>query len=81
MKNWEYQITRYQVQDVRKSEEIPEGAFYCDQKGQCFLHDTSHASAGIIAEVFNEEGKRGWELIQFGYHLGELICVWKRPIA
>jgi hypothetical protein len=33
----------------------------------------------MISETFNEEGKGGWELVQFGYHQGEIICVWKRP--
>jgi hypothetical protein len=53
-------------------------AFYCDQRGQCFLHDTSREAAGMIREVLNREGKKGWELVQFGYHQKELICVWKR---
>jgi hypothetical protein len=34
----------------------------------------------MMREAFDEQGKSGWELIQFGYHLGELMCVWKRAV-
>jgi len=78
MKKWEYQITRYQLQNLTPGEEIREAAFYCDSKGQCLLHDTTKETADIIRDIFNEEGKKGWELVQFGYHLGEILCVWKR---
>jgi len=80
MNIWEYQITRYKVQDFIK-EENPEASFYCDQKGQCFLHDTSKATADMICESFNDEGKKGWELVQFGYHRDEVICIWKRLVT
>jgi len=78
MKKWEYQITRYQLKEFVREEEMDSGAFYCDQRGQCFLHDTSREAAGMIQEVLNQEGKKGWELVQFGYHRKEMICVWKR---
>ena len=78
MKKWEYQITRYHLKDFVKEEEISRTAFYCDQRGQCFLHDTSQATADMIRDALNEEGKSGWELVQFGYHQNELMCVWKR---
>ena len=80
MKKWEYQMTRYQLKDLGKEEEISGNAFYCDNKGQCFLHDTSQATADMLRDSFNEQGTKGWELVQFGYHQGDLLCVWKRPL-
>lgn len=80
MKKWEYQIKRYYLKNLVKEGEIAEPAFYCDSKGQCLLHDASKETADIIQDVFNEEGKKGWELVQFGYHLGEILCVWKRAV-
>jgi len=80
MRKWEYQITRYQLKSLAKGGELSREAFYCDDKGKCFIHDTSEAATDIIREVFNEEGKSGWELAQFGYHRGELLCVWKRTV-
>jgi len=79
MKKWEYQITRYQMEDLSRGKDAEEKAFYCDQKGQCFLHDTSRVAADMIRDTLNEEGKKGWELVQFGYHRNEMLCVWKRP--
>ena len=78
MKTWEYQITRYHLQDFIREEEMDPAAFYCDQRGQCFLHDTSREGADMIRDVLNQEGRKGWELVQFGYHQKELMCVWKR---
>ena len=81
MIKWEYKITRYHLQNVARREEGDRvDPVICDEKGQCFLHDTSQAAADMIREAFNEQGQRGWELIQFGYHLGELMCVWKRAV-
>jgi hypothetical protein len=77
MNRWEYQITRYRLQDFAKKDEVADGAFFCDQKGQCFLHDTSQGT-DMVRDVLNGEGEKGWELVQFGYHLGEMICLWKR---
>ncbi len=78
MRNWEYQITRYQIQNDSR---VGDGTgFICDDKGRCFLHDASGPATEIIRDAFNEEGKGGWELVQFGYHLGELMCIWKRAM-
>jgi len=79
MKNWEYQITRYQLKNLAQGEEVREAAFYCDSKGQCLLHDATKETTDILRDILNDEGKKGWELVQFGYHLGEILCVWKRP--
>jgi hypothetical protein len=80
MKKWEYQITRYDLKDFVRGEETSNPAFYCDQKGHCFLHDTGRAAADMVREALNEEGKSGWELVQFGYHQSEMMCVWKRIV-
>jgi hypothetical protein len=81
MLKWEYRITRYHLKDFLKGEELPGPSFYCDRKGQCFLHDTNVAAADLIREALNEEGKSGWELVQFGYHQSEMMCVWKRMMS
>jgi hypothetical protein len=80
MKAWEYKLTRYELKNLSK-EEMPNPAFYCDQKGQCIIHDVSQETSDLIQGVFNEEGEKGWELVQFGYHAGELLCVWKRELV
>ncbi len=78
---WEYQITRHNLIDFGKEKaEREPTAFFCDQKGQCLLHDASEQGAGRIREALNEEGMAGWELVQFSYHLREILCVWKRAL-
>ncbi len=81
MVKWEYQITRHNLTDLGKEKAGRDtAAFFCDQKGQCFLHDASDQGAEMIREAFNEEGMAGWELVQFSYHLHEVLCVWKRAL-
>jgi hypothetical protein len=55
-------------------------AFFCDQKGLCLLHDASDRGAEMIREALNEEGMAGWELVQFSYHLRQILCIWKRAL-
>ena len=81
-KKWEYKITRTQLQkSLKEGEEIIDATFYCDEKGHCFLHDSLYTAEEMIGKTFNEEGKRGWELVQLTYHLNELMCIWKRAVV
>ncbi len=81
MIKWEYRITRHNLMEIGKEEaERNEAAFVCDQKGQCLLHDASDQGAERMREALNEEGMAGWELVQFSYHLREILCVWKRAL-
>ena len=80
MKKWEYHITRYHLKDFIRQGEPAQTAFYCDQRGGCFLHDLSLTAGEGVRDILNEEGQKGWELIQWGYHQDELMCVWKRAL-
>ncbi len=51
------QITHYNLKDFVQEEEISNAAIYCDQKGQCLLHDPSHATADMIRDALNEGGE------------------------
>ena len=42
---------------------------------------TGDVSAEMVRDALNEEGKSGWELVQFGYHQKEMMCVWKRIVG
>ena len=81
MAKWEYQITRHNLTDLVEEEAGGgKASFFCNQKGQCILHDASDQAAETIRQFLNEEGRKGWQLVQFGYHLGEIMCVWKRSV-
>ena len=50
----------------------------CDQDGLCFVHDIFHGGIEWLEDLFREKGRDGWELVQFGYHNKELLCIWKK---
>ena len=80
MKKWEYRSTRYQLKDFVREGESARTAFHCDPRGQCFLHDLSRDAGDRVLDTLNEEGQKGWELVQWGTHQDELMCLWKRPL-
>jgi hypothetical protein len=74
---WEYQITLHELPPQSKEEGIIE----CDQAGQCFVHDAFQGGVGWLEDLFRAKGREGWELVQFGYHNRELLCIWKKRIG
>ena len=76
MTQWEYQITVHKLPKLQPEGE--EKVIECDQAGQCFVHNTFQGSIGGLEAIFREKGKEGWELVQFGYHHPELLCIWKK---
>ena len=80
MKKWEYRITRYHLKDLVREEESSRTAFHCDPRGQCSLHDLSRDAGDRVLDALNEEGQDGWELVQWGTHQDELMCLWKRAL-
>jgi hypothetical protein len=80
MKKWEYRITRYHLKDFVREEESARTAFHCDPRGQCSLHDLSRDAGDRVLDALNEEGQDGWELVQWGTHQDELMCLWKRAL-
>lgn len=76
MIQWEYQITLHAFPEIKEAEE--EQIIHCDQVGQCFVHDSSRVGVGWLETILHEMGKKGWELVQSGYHHRELLCIWKK---
>ena len=76
MTQWEYLITVHELPQSKM--EGKENVIECDQAGRCFVHDTFQAGIGWLESLFQEKGREGWELVQFGYHNRELLCIWKR---
>ena len=68
MAKWEYRLTRDRV-------EPREPVIECDRKGICIVHEPSE---GELLQILNREGEDGWELVELGYHQGEIVGVWKR---
>lgn len=76
MIQWEYQITVHEM--PKPKAEKQKGTIECDQNGQCFVHDAFQGGLEWLEDLFHEKGKKGWELVQSGYHHHELLCIWKK---
>jgi hypothetical protein len=74
MARWSYKTSTHNLADMPSG---PERVIECDEKGHCLVHDLPE-KLGALEKVLNEEGGKGWELIQCHYHVGELLCLWKR---
>ena len=75
MSRWTYKATQHNLAAMPlDSERIIE----CDDKGHCLVHDLHERSLHGLKEVVDEEGEKGWELVQCNYHGGELLCIWKK---
>lgn len=76
MTQWEYAITIHELPESPQGGEKP--IIKCDQAGQCFVHDASRVGIEWLENIFSEQGKEGWELVQSGYHHREFLCIWKK---
>jgi hypothetical protein len=76
MTQWVYQITIHELPEPEA--ERSEVAIQCDQMGVCFVHDASQAGIDWLEDLLCEKGKKGWELVQSGYHHRQLLCIWKK---
>jgi hypothetical protein len=76
MIQWEYQVTMHEMPERQAGKE--KSTIECDQDGLCFVHDVFQGGIEWVENLFREKGEEGWELVQFGYHNQELLCIWKR---
>ena len=76
MTQWEYQVTIHELPEPKPGKQGT--AIACDQDGLCFVHDAFQGGIDWLENLLRERGKEGWELVQSGYHLRELLCIWKK---
>jgi len=76
MQQWEYQFTIHELPQQTPGE--GDGIIKCDQAGQCLVHDALGGGIQWLEDLFRDQGQKGWELVQAGYHHRELLCIWKR---
>lgn len=75
MPRWAYKAT---VHNLATSLAEFERIIECDSGGQCLVHEVSQEGLDVIKKVLDEEGEKGWELVQCNYHGGDLLCLWKK---
>jgi hypothetical protein len=88
MDRWEYQITTHPLEEVLKireelgypPEEESGTVVYCDTEGVCFFDDASNSYVEAMVHILNEQGERGWELVQIAFREADFISIWRREL-
>ncbi|MFH1080075.1 MAG: hypothetical protein V1766_07410 [Pseudomonadota bacterium] len=59
---------------------VPPEAVECDLTGDCIVTDLQGGGLVHFKEMLNKEGESEWELVQYQYHGGKLLLIWKKEI-
>ena len=74
MKRFEYEITKHSADTFDKV------VYFCSETGQCGLDEVSRDQTRILADILNQKGQEGWELIQVAFGQDGLMAFWKRKV-
>ena len=75
MKRFEYEITAHPAVEFRQV------AFFCSEEGACNLEEVPADQMKVLAELMNQRGLAGWELVQIAFSQGGLLAFWKRELS
>jgi hypothetical protein len=74
MKGFEYEITKHPAEAFKQI------IYFCTETGQCSLDEVPGDQTKILANMLNEKGEQGWELVQIFFGKEGLMAFWKRKI-
>ncbi|GLI36254.1 DUF4177 domain-containing protein [Desulforhabdus amnigena] len=74
MKKFEYEITRHPAEYFR------EFVYFCSQDGACGLEEVPSAQTEKMQTILNEQGRKGWELVQVAFGKEGIMAFWKRML-
>ena len=74
MKRFEYEITRH------PADRFSQVVYFCTETGECALDEVPHDQTKVLAEILNERGKQGWELVQTSFGKDGVMTFWKREV-
>ena len=74
MKRFEYDITKHSADTFDKV------VYFCSETGQCGLDEVSRDQTRILADLLNQKGQEGWELVQVAFGQDGLMAFWKRKV-
>jgi hypothetical protein len=72
METYEYRITKHSADAFRKV------MFFCTSQGECGINETSSEEFHNITTILNQEGIKGWELVQIMFGIDGMLAFWKR---
>lgn len=72
MKTFEYQITLHPADDFK------EVVYFCAENGDCEAGDVPSSQVEKLEAVLNQQGRKGWEMVQMSFGRQGVLIVWKR---
>lgn len=75
MKRFEYQITHHPADTFKKV------VYFCTETAECTLGEVPKDQTATLAEILNERGQKGWELVQVFFGKDGVIAFWKRKVT
>lgn len=72
MKRFQYEISKH------SSDKFNELVYFCSDQGDCSLNQIPAGQTGILSQILNERGARGWELVQLVFGKEGVVAFWKR---
>ncbi len=54
--------------------------YFCSEAGQCGIDEVSKDQTRILADILNNRGSEGWELVQISFGKDGVMAFWKRRI-
>ncbi len=74
MKRFEYEITRH------PADRFSQVVYFCTETGECGLDQVPQDQTKVFAEILNERGRLGWELVQTSFGKDGAMTFWKREV-
>ena len=74
MKRFEYKITKHSADTFDKI------IYFCSKSGRCGIDEVSKNQTRILADILNNQGRKGWELVQISFGKNGVMVYWKRSI-
>lgn len=75
MKQYEYQIT------LHTAEAFQEVVYFCSSEGSCEVKEVPADQIGRLEQILNDQGRKGWELVQTAFGKQGMMIIWKRAVA
>jgi len=75
MKTFEYDVSLHPAETFRQV------AFFCAEDGACNLEEVPRDQIRQLADLLNDRGRKGWELVQISFGRDGLMAFWKREAS
>jgi hypothetical protein len=74
MARFEYTITTHPANTFRQL------IYFCSETGECDLDEVPTDQLSTLADILNERGQEGWELLQIAFGNDGVLAFWKREL-